>query len=121
VLHFCAPFVIYSVGTMAQKKTIKKRLQKDCVVCGKQMRVISYIDRSYRGGHYFGKHPLFTDEALAEAHKAGTHEEVMGGRVIHVMNKNPIPYDYAEYWECPKCYWGARYPKKDRQESGFLG
>jgi len=36
-------------------KVISKRLKKDCVVCGKKIKIILYQDRTYRGGHYFGK------------------------------------------------------------------
>jgi ribosomal protein L23 len=37
------------------KKEIAKRIEKICVVCGKKIKVILYKDRTYRGGHYFGK------------------------------------------------------------------
>ena len=37
------------------KKEIIKRLKKNCVCCGKKINVILYQDKSYRGGHYFGK------------------------------------------------------------------
>lgn len=36
-------------------KTIVERLTKTCVICGRNLKVIIYSDRSYRGGHYFGK------------------------------------------------------------------
>jgi len=36
-------------------KKIAKKLGKMCVVCGNEIKVILYKDRSYRGGHYFGK------------------------------------------------------------------
>lgn len=56
------------------KKEIAKRIGKTCAICGKNIKVILYKDRSYRGGHYFGKIPVASGK--------------------------------AEYWECPKCYWG---------------
>ena len=37
------------------KKEIIKRLEKVCVCCGKKINVILYKNKSYRGGHYFGK------------------------------------------------------------------
>jgi len=38
---------------MAKKK--KRLLKRTCASCGKTIKVILYEDRSYRGGHYFGK------------------------------------------------------------------
>lgn len=62
-----------------------QKLDKMCVVCGKEIKVILYQDRSYRGGHYFGK---LSVPAKQEIEK-GT----------------PPSRKPAEYWECPKCYW----------------
>jgi sucrose-6-phosphate hydrolase SacC (GH32 family) len=56
-------------------KEISKKLAKKCVICGKQIKVILYKNKSYRNGHYFGKIPSKSET--------------------------------CEYWECPKCYWGA--------------
>lgn len=87
------------------KKEIIKRLGKTCAVCGKKIKVILYKDKSYRGGYYFGKIPLYTKKELNKALKAGTHKERIGNWEIEVFNKDPEPYKYQEYWECPKCYW----------------
>jgi len=46
------------------KKEIIKRLNKTCAVCGRKIKVIFYKDRTYRGGHYFGKIPLFSKKEL---------------------------------------------------------
>jgi hypothetical protein len=86
-------------------KEIIRRLNKTCAVCGRKMKVVLYKDRSYRGGHYFGKIPLHTKKELNKALKAGTHKERIGDWEIKVLNKDPRPYKYKEYWECPKCYW----------------
>jgi hypothetical protein len=86
-------------------KEIIKRLNKTCAVCGRKMKVILYKDRTYRGGHYFGKIPLFTKKELKKALKAGTHKVRIGDSEIEVLNRNPKPCKYEEYWECPKCYW----------------
>ncbi len=42
-------------------KIIKKRLDKKCLICGKKIKVIVYVDYSYRGGHYFGNIPINTE------------------------------------------------------------
>ena len=87
------------------KKEIIKRLNKICAICGRRIKVIVYKDRTYRGGHYFGKIPLYTKKELNKALKVGTHKEKIGNWEINVLNKDPKPYKYEEYWECPKCYW----------------
>ena len=56
------------------KKSIKDRLDRKCVICGRQIRVTLYTDNTYRGGHYFS----FEDK----------------------KPKNPT----LEYWECATCY-----------------
>ncbi len=40
---------------MRSKKEIKKRMKKHCSVCGKDINVVLYEDKTYRGGHHFGK------------------------------------------------------------------
>lgn len=85
-------------------KTIKDRLEKICVSCGKKIKVILYSDRSYRGGHYFGKISISTKKEWAKAHKAGTRTWKFEGQEFQVMKKDPKPYKHVEYWECPKCY-----------------
>ena len=87
------------------RKEITKHIVRQCVVCGKNANISVYADGKYRGGHYFGKILLHTKKAWSEAIRAGTHEVKMGGSIWKVMNKDPKPYKYAEYWECPKCYW----------------
>ncbi len=42
---------------------------------------------------------------IAKALKFGTRTEKLGNMNIHVMKKEPKPYEFSEYWECPKCYW----------------
>ena len=91
--------------SIANKKQIKKKLQKVCAICGKGMRVILYVDRSYRGGHFFGKIPLATKKADLEAIKSGFRLVKFGGGVLRVLKKDPKPYGHFEYWECPWCYW----------------
>ena len=70
---------------MATIKKPSRKLDKMCIVCGKEIKVILYQDRSYRGGHYFGKMSLPTKQEI----KKGIYS----------------PRKPVEYWECPKCYW----------------
>ncbi len=70
--------------------------------------MILYADKSHRGGHFFGKVPLYTDAALREALKAGYREVGLNGKMLRVLKKDPKAYKYAEYWECSKCYWNRK-------------
>jgi len=88
------------------KKEIIKRLDKTCACCGRNIKVILYKKKTYRGGHYFGKIPLYIKEEIRKAMKAGTKKEKIDNWEIEVLKKNPKLYKYEEYWECPKCYWG---------------
>lgn len=89
-------------------KSIVKRLQKTCACCEKTINVIVYSKKDYRGGHFFGKIPLYTKKEMARADSFGFKKGLFGKTVVHVMNKDPWPYGFAEYWECPKCYWGKK-------------
>ena len=43
-------------------KIIKDIIYKSCVVCGKKIKVILYADRTYKGGHFFGKLTLLNNK-----------------------------------------------------------
>ena len=88
-----------------KEKSIQKRVDKQCACCPRKMRVLLYSDRTYRGGHYFGKIPFCTDKEWRRTLKAGTHKVRMGNHTLNVCNRDPKPYKYEEYWECPTCYW----------------
>lgn len=90
---------------MQSKNSIVTRLKKHCSVCGNYAKVIMYEGGRYRGGHYFGKVPLYRKKEISAALAAGTRKSRLGDMVINVLKKDPKPYGYAEYWECPKCYW----------------
>ena len=88
-----------------KEKVIKKRITPACAVCGKKMRVVCYRDRTYRGGHFFGKIPLHRKNEWEKALRFGTKEVNIKGMTVSVLKKESKPYGYAEYWECPRCYW----------------
>jgi len=89
-------------------------MKKSCAICGKKIKIILYTDKSYRGGHYFGKIEICSKKEEAKALRLGTHPYKIAGRVFDVLNYDPKPYKYLEYWECPKCYWGQRLNPKAR-------
>ena len=85
---------------MNDKKRIKECLKKECLCCGKDIKVIVYDKDNYRGGHYFGKIAVYRKNAKYK---------VVGkfpGRDWKVIDYLEKPYKQVEYWECPKCYWG---------------
>jgi hypothetical protein len=86
-------------------KEIIQRLQKSCSICSRKIKLILYKDRGYRGGHYFGKTPLYTKAELDKIDFNDTKKVKIHGLTFNVLKKDPKPYSYAEYWECPKCYW----------------
>ncbi len=81
-------------------KSTVKRFAKSCAACGRTMHIISYADRTYRGGHYFGKIPIHRKKDLRTAKKK--FDKKLGWWTL--TNLKP-PSRYAEYWECPRCYW----------------
>lgn len=87
------------------KKYISKRLDKTCADCGKKFKLISYNDHTYRGGHYFGKIPIYTKKETDRMCRGGTKTEKLGNMNVEVFKISPKPYKHLEHWECPKCYW----------------
>ena len=74
-----------------------------------QMHVVFYSDKKYRGGHYFGKVPLYRKSELKKMARSGTHKSKISARwTIDVCNYEPKPYAHVEYWECPECYWRVK-------------
>jgi hypothetical protein len=69
------------------------------------MTVILYTDKSYRGGHYFGKIGLSSKKESLKALKHGTREVKIGDLTLNVLKHSPKITKSVEYWECPKCYW----------------
>ena len=81
-----------------------KNLKKVCACCGKEIEVKVFTNRHYRGGHYFGKIPLYKKDELNKAVGAGTRKTRIGKMTVEVLKKDPKPYKYEEYWECNVCY-----------------
>ncbi len=90
------------------RKEIKKRILRMCSICGKDMKVIVYKDKTYRGGYYFFDIPLSTKKEEEKARQAGTRTEMMGDREVQVMRRDPKPYAHVEYWECSPCFRGGK-------------
>jgi hypothetical protein len=86
------------------KKILRKKVIKDCVICGEVITVFLYTDKSYRGGHYFGKMGICSKKEKDKENNSGTHKSKIHGHIFNVINYEAKPYKYVEYWECPRCY-----------------
>jgi hypothetical protein len=40
---------------MMKKEIVSKNIERDCVACGKKLKIVIHEDRTYAGGHFFGK------------------------------------------------------------------
>lgn len=76
-----------------------------CSICGKKIHLTLYPNKTYRGGHFFGRIPLYHKKELQKAEKFGTRAVTIQGFTMDVLKVEPKPYAEKEYWECPGCYW----------------
>lgn len=98
---------MYTDSIITNEKNKKShQITRQCAICGEGILVKISIGDKYKGGHYFGKIPLCTKEEQEKSRKAGTHRTKIAGETFDVLNRDPKPYDFAEYWECEKCYNG---------------
>lgn len=75
----------------------KKIINRQCSVCGKEIKVILYKDGKYRGGHYFGD--LYNGGKFAQF-------EIKNGEFVRIgkwVDHGPRKF-LCEYWECSKCF-----------------
>ncbi len=84
---------------MGKLKTTKK-INRKCVVCGKNIKITLYEDRNYRNGHFFGKIKI-PIKGAGEYKKVGTSK--LFGKKINVV-KWTGKEKKAEYWECNTCF-----------------
>jgi hypothetical protein len=94
----------YFKDTPMIRKKIVNRRDIPCSVCERRMHVVFYQNKKYRGGHYFGKVPLYRKSELRKMERSGTRRSKLNPNWA-VYNYNPKPYAHFEYWECPECYW----------------
>ena len=75
-----------------------EHLVRKCVICGKDINVIHYEDRSYKGGHFFKV--LRLPDADAEYYSLGKDPDT-GWELFDWKGSS---YE-LEYWECDDCYF----------------
>ena len=97
------------------KRKITKRRDMPCSICERRMHVVFYANKKYRGGHYFGKVPLYRKSELGKMQRSGTYKSRLSATwIIDVCNYDPKPYAHFEYWECPNCYWRQKTEVKSK-------
>ncbi|MFA4872657.1 MAG: hypothetical protein WC659_01840 [Patescibacteria group bacterium] len=111
---FLAPSrFLWDHGGMARPLTLTKNLKdrvtarvlaRQCSICGCAVSIRLSANRSYLGGHYFGKVPKISKAEFQRAKKAGHKTERIGNFTLRVLNQDPKPYGCFEYWECESCY-----------------
>ncbi len=84
---------------------------RECAVCANEIKVVRYTDKSYSGGHYFFDVPIISKKEFRRAVKDGVKKKMMGEIGVSVYKKEPKPYKYVEYWECPKCFYRGKIKK----------
>lgn len=80
--------------------TFLKPLIRKCLVCGKRLNIKLNKDRTYAGGHYFGK--LAIPDTRNWKMKV-IRKVKIGNMKIDIVNDPPIK-KRIEYWECNRCY-----------------
>jgi hypothetical protein len=80
---------------MTQAKSKPK--DKTCSLCGKKI--------PGRGGHYYGKLPLYSKAELEKMRRSGTKKVKLwaDADMVSVYRYDPKPYAQIPYWECSAC------------------
>ena len=83
-------------------------LKRQCAVCGKKVTIRVEVDKSYTGGHYFGKVPIYSKKEMDKAMRLGSRRTETCGRVINVLKYDLKQCGHEEYWECDSCFIGDK-------------
>ena len=84
---------------MAKRKD-KKIIYRNCLVCGKKIRIIVYRDGHYTNSRYFSKLKIPL-KGTGKYKKVGTSELL--GKKVDVIKWTGKEKE-VEYWECSNCY-----------------
>lgn len=69
-------------------------IERECLPCGRRLRITVHEDGSYEGGHYFGTLKI-PKESLENASIVRTSPNFRGEKNGMVL---------IEYWECDECF-----------------
>ena len=84
---------------MKKSKVIRK-IRRECIVCGKRLRIVLYQDGHYRNAQYFGKFKL-PIKGTGEYKK--TRNIKIGRKKYDVVDWTGKEKE-IEYWECNHCF-----------------
>jgi len=77
----------------------EKVIERECLVCGKRLKIRLKDNGEYRGGHYFGILKIPTGD--------GEHKKIkrtkIGDMEVDVVEWTG-EHQKIEYWECDDCY-----------------
>lgn len=80
---------------------ILETIARNCFVCGSRLTIRINEDKTYEGGHYFGKMRLPIGKGKYK--KVGTFKLAEDGESSDVV-KWTGKRKKVEYWECEKCF-----------------
>lgn len=84
----------------SKEKKSKKKIKRNCVICGKKMSIKIDKQGKYNKGYYFGRMKL-PIKGTGKYVKTGTFRHgKLKGKVVKWTGKNKE----IEYWECKKCF-----------------
>jgi len=72
---------------------------RKCNICGRRLNIILNRDKTYEGGHYFGK--VDVNEGNGDYVKIRTSKFL--GKKTNIVRWTGKTRK-AEYWECDKCF-----------------
>jgi len=90
----------YKIGdSFLRKRNVKEGvggvvvevLERECMSCGRKLRIEVYDDGTYSGGHYFATLKI-PKESLTNPSSSPNYRGEKGGAVL------------IEYWECDECF-----------------
>lgn len=81
-----------------------RKIVRECVICGKKIKINVDDKRHYDNGHYFGKIKLPID-GTGEWKKVGTTK--FFDKEYDVVDWTGEEEEY-EHWECSKCFEEAQ-------------
>ena len=80
---------------------VTKNIIRNCLVCGKELRITVYDDRTYEGGHFFGN--LKLPVGNGENRIVGESDILGKGKKVKILEWTG-ECEEVEYWECDECY-----------------
>ena len=78
-----------------------EKINRKCIVCGKDLEIMVDKDGTYHGGHYFGKLNLPVGKGK---NKIVGESDIFGERKKVKLFEWTGKTEEIEYWECDNCF-----------------